>query len=55
MGSKGCGGREGSSVREGKGEGEWVIEIRLGDVDASAGACVLRRWKAALRGWLTTV
>lgn len=23
MGSKGCGGREGSSVREGKGEGEW--------------------------------
>lgn len=39
MGSKGCGGREGSSVREGKGEGEWVIEIRLGDVDASAGTC----------------
>lgn len=23
MGSKGCGGREGSSVREGKGEGAW--------------------------------
>lgn len=32
-----CGG--GGSVREGKGGAWWVIEIRLGDVDASTGTC----------------
>lgn len=52
-----CGGGGGSSVREGKGGAWWVIEIRLGDVDASTGMwmhlqgrVVLGRWKAALRG-----